>query len=129
MKKMRILVLVREGLVPPDTIEGMDDKEVAKWKVEYDVISTLKDMGHEVRVEGVYDDLGPIRKSIRDFKPKVTFMLLEEFHGVATYDHAIVSYLELMRQPYTGCNPIGMILSKDKTLAKRVLSHHRIQGS
>lgn len=126
MKTMRILVLVREGLVPPDTIEGLDDKEVAKWKVEYDVISTLKDMGHEVHVEGVYDDLGPIRKSIRDFKPKVTFMLLEEFHGVATYDHAIVSYLELMRQPYTGCNPIGMILSKDKTLAKRILSHHRI---
>jgi D-alanine-D-alanine ligase len=31
-----------------------------------------------------------------------------------------------MRQPYTGCNPIGMILSKDKTLAKRILSHHRI---
>jgi D-alanine-D-alanine ligase len=123
---MRILVLVREGLVPPDTIEGLDDKEIAKWKVEYDVISTLRGMGHEVRVEGVYDDLGPIRNSIRDFKPKITFMLLEEFHGVATYDHAIVSYLELMRQPYTGCNPIGMILSKDKTLAKRILSHHRI---
>jgi D-alanine-D-alanine ligase len=31
-----------------------------------------------------------------------------------------------MRQPYTGCNPVGLMLSKDKALTKRILSHHRI---
>jgi D-alanine-D-alanine ligase len=38
----------------------------------------------------------------------------------------VVSYLELMRQAYTGCNPRGLLLSKDKTLTKKLLTFHRI---
>jgi D-alanine-D-alanine ligase len=34
--------------------------------------------------------------------------------------------LELMRLPYTGCNPRGMMLSRDKTLSKQLLSYHRV---
>jgi D-alanine-D-alanine ligase len=126
MKKLRILVLVREGLVPPATLEGFSDEEILNWKVEFDVVATLKEMGHEVRPLGVIDDLGPIRQMIMDWSPDITFVLLEEFHGVPTYDYAIVSYLELMRQHYTGCNPIGMMLSRNKAFTKRILSYHRI---
>ena len=50
MKKMRVLVLVREGLIPPDTLDGHSEKEIAEWKVEFDVISTLKEMRHQVGV-------------------------------------------------------------------------------
>jgi D-alanine-D-alanine ligase len=126
MRKLRILVLVREGLVPPDSLDGYTNKEIAEWKSEFDVISALKNLGHDVRPIGVFDDLAPIRQTIRDWSPHITFMLLEEFHGLATYDHAVVSYLELMRQPYTGCNPIGMMLSRDKAISKGILTHHRI---
>jgi len=38
----------------------------------------------------------------------------------------VVAFLELMRQPYTGCNPRGLLLSRDKTLAKQLLAFHRI---
>ena len=41
-------------------------------------------------------------------------------------DSAIISYLELMQQAYTGCNPRGLLLSKDKALSKKILSYHRI---
>ena len=58
--------------------------------------------------------------------PDITFMMLEEFHGVVTYDFAVISYLELMQQAYTGCNPRGLLLSKDKALSKKVLTYHRI---
>lgn len=126
MRRLRVLALVREGLVPPDKLEGYSDKEIAEWKSEFDVITSLREMGHDVRTVGVFDDLGPIRQAIRDWSPRIAFMLLEEFHGVAAYDYAVVSYLELMRQAYTGCNPIGLMLSKDKATAKRILSHHRI---
>ncbi|HMH44420.1 MAG TPA: hypothetical protein VK557_13100, partial [Pyrinomonadaceae bacterium] len=37
-----------------------------------------------------------------------SFNLLEEFHGYPLYDQHVVSYLELMKQPYTGCNPRGL---------------------
>jgi len=126
MKKLRVLALVREGLVPPESMEGYSDKEIAQWKSEFDVVGTLREMGHDVHPVGVFDDLGPIRQSIRDWSPHVAFVLLEEFHGVAAYEYAVVSYLELTRQTYTGCNPIGLILSKDKATAKRILAHHRI---
>jgi D-alanine-D-alanine ligase len=127
VKKLRVVALVREGLIPPESMQGHSDKEIAKWKAEFDVINTLKEMGHEVRPVAVFNDLGPIREAILEWSPDVVFMLLEEFHGVATYDHAIVGYLELMRQPYTGCNPRGLLLSHDKALTKTILNHHRIR--
>ena len=126
MSKLRVLVLVREGHVPPDTLEGVTDEELNAWKAEFDVCETLRRLKHEVLPIGVYDDLSPIRNALRDFKPDITFMLLEEFHGVVTYDFAVISYLELMQQPYTGCNPRGLLLSKDKALSKKILTYHRI---
>lgn len=126
MSKLKVLVLVREGHVPPPTLEGVSDKELDPWKAEFDVCETLRRIGHEVLPVGVYDDLGPIREALRDFEPDITFMMLEEFHGVVTYDFAVISYLELMQQPYTGCNPRGLLLTKDKALSKKVLTFHRI---
>ena len=46
-KKLRIIVLVHEDLVPPDSLDGLSDKEKLEVKTEFDVISTLKKMGHE----------------------------------------------------------------------------------
>jgi D-alanine-D-alanine ligase len=38
-----------------------------------------------------------------------------------------VSYLELLGLPYTGCNPRGLILARDKALSKKLLAYHRIR--
>ncbi len=127
MKKLRILALIREGLVPPDSIEGLSDAQIAEWKMEFDVVATLRDLGHEVHPLGVFDDLGPTRQSVLEWKPHVAFMMLEEFQGVSVYDQAVVSFLELMRQRYTGCNPRGLLLTHDKALSKKILNYHRIQ--
>jgi len=126
MRKLRIVVLVREGLVPPESMEGYTEEEIAEWKAEYDVVVTLKDMGHDVRAVGVFDELAPIRRAIREHSPHIAFMMLEEFQGVVLYDYAVVSYLELKRQPYTGCNPRGLLLSRDKALSKKILTFHHI---
>lgn len=127
MKKLRVLVLMHESLVPPESTDGYTDEEIQEWKTEFDVVSTLRELGHEVLPIGLYDDLGLIRRSLSDFKPHITFNLLEEFHGVGVYDHHVVSYLELMKQHYTGCNPRGLLLSHDKPLAKKILHFHRIR--
>jgi len=126
MKKLRIIPLVREEFVPPETVESKDALLAAPWKMEYDIAATLRDMGHDITCVGVYDDLTPIRDTVRELRPHVVFMLLEEFHGVPAYDHAIVSYLELLKQHYTGCNPRGMFLSRDKADSKKILTYHRV---
>lgn len=127
MKKLRALVLMHETLVPPTSLEGYSESEILEWKTEFDVVNTLREVGHEVLPLGVYDDLGDLRRAKDDFKPHIVFNLLEEFHGVGVYDHHVVSYLELLKQHYTGCNPRGLLLSRDKPLAKKILSWHRIR--
>ena len=125
MKTLRILALVHDHLVPPADTAGIDVRE-AEWKMEYDVVETLRERGHEVHVVGVHDDLVPIRHTIGSFKPQIVFNLMEAFHGVTTFDQNVVSYLELLRAPYTGCNPRGLILARDKALSKKLLAYHRI---
>lgn len=129
MRKRRILLLVREGLEPPETIKGLSNDEIqsAPWKTEYDVAVTLGKLGHNVKILGLYDDLSVLRKAINEFKPHLTFNLLEEFAGEVLYDLNIVTYLELMNVPYTGCNPRGLIIARDKALSKKLLTYHRIR--
>ena len=127
MKKLRALVLMHEALVPPTSLDGYTETEILEWKTEFDVVNTLKELGHTVLPLGLCDDLGVLRRATEQFKPHIHFNLLEEFHGVGVYDHHVVSYLELMKQHYTGCNPRGLLLSHDKSLAKKVLSFHRIR--
>jgi len=125
VKKTRILALVHEHLVPPEDTTGIDVRE-AEWKMEYDVIETLREQGHTVHAVGVHDDLVPIRHTIGSFKPQIVFNLMEAFAGITTFDQNVVSYLELLRASYTGCNPRGLILARDKALSKKLLAYHRI---
>ena len=125
-KKLRVMVLCHEDLVPPDSLEGLSAKEIAPFKTEWDVISTLKKIGHDVSTVGVYNNLGVIGNAFMEHKPHIAFNLLEEFHGYPLYDQHVVSYLELMKQPYTGCNPRGLTICRDKALSKMVLAYHRI---
>jgi D-alanine-D-alanine ligase len=126
VKRQRALVVVHSSLVPPESLEGYSDKEIAEWRTEFDVIGTLRRSGHEVQTLGVLDSLTELRTAVLDWKPDVVFNLLEEFNGIVTYDQHVVAFLELMRQPYTGCNPRGLLLARDKVLCKQLLSFHRI---
>ncbi len=126
MKKPRVLVLTHETLVPPEDASGYTMQQVDEWRTEYDVTTALRAMGHEVRVLGMGDNLAELRSVITDWKPDISFNLLEEFQGIVTYDQYVVAFLELMRQPYTGCNPRGMMISRDKALSKQILAYHRI---
>ena len=126
MKKLRVLVLMHDYQVPPADVTGVD-LATASWKTEYDVLTTVRDqLEHDVHVLGVKDDLGAIRQANDEFKPHIAFNLLEAFHEVGTFDQNVVSYLELLRLPYTGCNPRGMFLARDKALSKKLLHYHRI---
>ncbi|MCW5729246.1 MAG: ATP-grasp domain-containing protein [Alphaproteobacteria bacterium] len=126
MKRLRVLVLMHPDLLPPDTLEGYGEQEINAWKTEYDVVSTLRASGHDVRPLGVQDELKPIREAIEEWHPHVVFNLLEQFHGETAYDQNVASYLELLRIPYTGCNPRGLMLARGKDLAKKLLHYHRI---
>jgi len=123
---LRVLALMHRHLIPPATIEEGTDLVSAPWRTEYDVITTLTAMGHEVQALGVHDDLGDIRRSVADWKPHIAFNLLEGFDDVTIFDQNVISYLELLKLSYTGCNPRGLLLARDKSLSKKLLAYHRI---
>jgi D-alanine-D-alanine ligase len=124
--KLRVLALVHRHLVPPEAIEEGTDITAAPWRTEYDVISTLTAMGHEVRTLPIHDDLGDIRRASEEWKPHISFNLLEGFDDVTIFDQNVVSHLELLKLSYTGCNPRGLLLARDKSLSKKLLAYHRI---
>lgn len=125
-RPLRIVALMHADLVPPDSREGYSEKEIQEWKCEFDVTQALRKLGHQVEKVGVIDDLGAIRNAIAKVQPDITFNLLEEFHRVSVYDQHVASYLELIKQPYTGCNPRGLLLARDKALSKQIMLYHRV---
>ena len=127
LRPLRVVALVHPDLVPPAKADP-EELPGKPWKTEYDVVRTLEALGHEVQVLGVGDELGGIRSAMLDFKPQIAFNLLEGFDDVVTFDHNVVAYLELLKVPYTGCNSRGLLLSRDKSLAKQLLSYHRVLG-
>ena len=122
----RVMMLVHYTLVPPDDLTAPDDPRMENVRTEFDVKQALLALGHDVRVVGVYDDLAPVRQCIEEWKPEVAFNLIEDFAGVSAFDYYMVSYLAMMKIPYTGCNPRGLVLARDKALSKKLLAFHRI---
>jgi len=126
MKSQRILVLMHETLVPPDTLRGYRQNQIDEFRTEYDVVQQLKASGYAVRCLGLGDNLDELTTTIKEWRPAVAFNLAEEFQSIVSHDQHVVSLLELLRQPYTGCNPRGLLLSRDKALAKQLLAFHSI---
>ncbi len=122
----RVLVLVGQGARPPRSLEGLTDAQVSEWKMEYDVLAALEGLGYEPRTVEVSYDLNRIREAVEEHKPHIVFNMLEDFHGHVVFDQNVVAYLELLRVPYTGCNPRGLVLSRDKALTKKICAYHRI---
>ena len=127
MRKLRVLVMMDEALVPPDSVRGMSRRRIAPFKTEYDVLTALRSLGHEARPVGIKSDLAVLGRAISEFRPHVCFNLVEDFDGVPWRDQHVVSYLELLGQPYTGSNPRGLTLARDKALTKKVLSYHGVR--
>lgn len=127
VKRRRIIVLAHSTLIPPEDTKDLTRAEILPFKTELDVREGLRSLGHEVLFVGLSDELAPLRRAIEEFKPHVVFNLLEEFDGEAIFDAHVVGYLELQRTPYTGCNPRGLLLARDKALSKKVLAYHRIR--
>ncbi len=126
MKRYRILLMTHEQLVPPDDIEGLTEEQIDVFRSEYNVYSTLYNLGHDVRKVGIHDRLSELRAIVKEWQPHVAFNMLQEFSGITAYDQHVIAYLELLRQQYTGCNPRGLMLSRDKVLTKQILAWHRI---
>jgi len=66
----------------------------------------------------VYDNIpAVVERSVG--RPGVVFNQCESFYGNRAFEPNIPALLDLMRIPYTGSQPDGLLLCKDKALASR----------
>ena len=120
----RILLLVHKDLVPDQS--KVPDRYDCPWVTEYDVLKTLEELGYEVKVLGLIHDIQKLIEEINAFKPYCVFNLLEEFNFDTQSDYKVLALLDMLNIKYTGCNPKGLLLARDKAISKKILKHHRI---
>lgn len=128
---MKVLVLFdvayRVLAAAGGTFSPQELKEEQDKPTEADVLACLQRLGHEVDTLAVFDDVASILDKLKNFEPEVVFNLTESFHSSRAHEPNIPALLELMRVKYTGARPDGLMLCKDKALAKKVLAYHRVR--
>lgn len=110
--------------MPPARQKGLSRREIDAFRTEWDVARGLRRAGHDVRFVGVSDDLEPIRRSIRSWRPHAVFNLLMEFRNEGAHQAHVAAYLELLGVPATGPDARAIAVTRDKALAKQILLHH-----
>jgi D-alanine-D-alanine ligase len=126
---VKVLVLFDvDRKVPPDESFTLKELRQEEQKpTEADVISCLRALGHEVDQLAVYDNVRDIFDKVQSFTPDVVFNLCETFFWDRAHEPNIPALLDLMKLRYTGAGPEALLLCKDKALAKKLLTFHRIK--
>ena len=127
MKILRVMMLTHAYMIPPDDLKNRDDPRIESCRTEFDVREALLKLGHEVIIVGLNDDITPVRETIEQWKPDIVFNLMEAFAENGALAYYVVSYLDMLKVPYTGCNPRGLLLASDKAISKQLLTYHRIR--
>jgi D-alanine-D-alanine ligase len=126
MLKLRVLLVTHQDFQMPEDISKLDAKEIADWKTEYEIVTALKELGHETQILAAATELKALRESLTNWGPHIVFNQLEEFLGENIYVPYVLGYFELIHQPFTGCSPSSLVLTDSKPLMKKILAFHRI---
>jgi D-alanine-D-alanine ligase len=90
------------------------------------VASALRKNGHDVQVLPFDPGIDDMLARIRAARPDVVFNSTDQLGGDRNATSRLVGLLELMGLPYTGSDPLGLSLTTDKELCKRLLRQHGV---
>jgi D-alanine-D-alanine ligase len=109
---------MREELTPGRDVEA---------EMEYQVAGALEARGHKVKLIGVYDEPTTALEQLRTDKVDVVFNAAEGFQQRDQLDYLLPALLEAEGHPYTGSPPLGLMVTRNKAMSKKVLSHHGVR--
>jgi D-alanine-D-alanine ligase len=129
MLKKKLAVLALFDATKPTTPDQDLTTELATpdWTTEANVLEALQSLGWTVEHQAIFDDTQVLRAKIDRFQPDLVFNLADQFRNNRGFDQNIVSLLELIGIPFTGCGSTGLLLSKHKGISKKILGYHRIR--
>jgi D-alanine-D-alanine ligase len=126
-KKLHVLALFDATRPTTPDQDLTAELSTPDWITEANVLDALQSLGWTVEHQAIFDDTQVLRDKIDRFKPDVVFNLADQFRNNRGFDQNIVSFLELVGVPFTGCGSTGLLLSKHKGISKKILGYHRIR--
>ena len=131
---MRIAVVFDtpyKGWTPDDQRRQMTE-ELARGpepepEMEYQVAGALGENGHEVLLVGIHDDPREILNRCAEWTPDLVMNCVEGFRNDDRLDYLFPALLEAGGHRYTGSAPLGLLVSRDKAMSKKILAYHGIQ--
>ncbi len=107
------------------------EEEVLDWsntepEQEYQVASALMKSGHDVLLVGIHDDADYLLSELGMAPVDIVFNVSESFSNNDRLDYLVPALLEAEGYNYTGSPPVGLMLTRNKALSKKILSHHGI---
>src|SRR6202044_534523 len=125
---MKVLLLFGVARpVAPDVAYTVDAFLQESKTAEANVLASLERLGHDVATMAVFDNVAGVFEKIKSFAPDVVFNQCESFYDNRAHEPNIPALLDLMKIRYTGSGPDGLLLCKDKALAKELLLHHHVR--
>jgi len=95
-------------------------------EMEYQVANALRKNGHEVVLIGIHDDLRAMSTRLGEFKPDLVFNATEAFLDNSNLDFLVPALLEAEGYRYTGAPPLALLVTRNKSMSKKVLAFHGI---
>ena len=96
-------------------------------EMEYQVANALVKNGHEVLTIGIHDDLRYMSSALGDWKPDLVFNATEAFLENSNLDYLVPALLEAEGYRYTGAPPLALLVTRNKSMSKKVVAYHGIK--
>lgn len=127
-KKIKVLMLF---YCPYQKPRGYDYREEFadpdNMYTEKDVYEALKDLGHEVHLLGIYNDISPLFEEIKENTFDIIFNMMEVFNDQTHQEKNLAALLEVLDIPFTGASSGVLYLCNNKSLHKKIFNYHRIK--
>ncbi len=126
-RKLRVLVAIDTNFEPGPDYPYRQHFHEPDWETTRDVVGALERLGHDVRVFGVCRDLLPVIETLRRDPPDIVFNLVEALNGDRAHEPSFAGLLEMLGVRFTGAGSSTLALCKNKGVAKKILTYHRIR--
>ena len=113
MSRLTVAVLIDEYCWIPGTSRRYPGQP------ERHVINALRRLVNRV-VLGRYTNVDEFSQWLKEVEPDVVFNLTERADGDRNKDSHLCALLDLLKLPYTGSGPRGMMLCRDKAVSKLI---------
>jgi D-alanine-D-alanine ligase len=127
-KKLKVLMLFYSPYQKPrgyDYREEFADPD--NMYTEKDVLGALHDLGHEVTLLGIFNDISPLFEEIKENNYDVIFNMMEVFNDQTYLEKNLAALLEIIGIPFTGASSGVLYLCNNKALHKKIFNYHRVK--